>query len=148
MDEVEEMLLGRGDVVVGIGANERDIETAEQALAVAFPRPLHEYLRRFGHLELGHFELFGLGAELPDYLQLVPMTLSERTVPGCALPRALVPLLNDGGGNLYCVDTDPLEAGRVVFWDHSFGTQQVPGDVSTSLPNWLADLIRSLDSEA
>jgi cell wall assembly regulator SMI1 len=147
MDALEKMLLARTDVVLGNGSDDRDISAAERALGVTFPIALREYLHRFGSLELGHFELFGLGPGLPNYLQLVPMTLSERNVPGCSLPHHLVPLLNDGGGNLFCVNTNPLHAGRVVFWDHSMGSQQVPDDVSASLADWLTSLVCSLGPE-
>ena len=145
VDELEKILRARDDVVIGTGADEAEVEKAERSLGVAFPDALREYLRRFGHLDLGHFELYGLGSELPKYLQLVPMTLTERTESGCPLPHELVPLLNNGGGNLYCIDTCVPEAGRVVLWDHTLGTGQEPEQLSGSLPEWLAELLGDLD---
>lgn len=145
VDELARMLNVRDDVVMGTGAGEADIENAQKSLGVAFPAELREYLRRFGHLEVGHFELYGLGAELPKYLQLVAMTVSERTESGCPLPHELVPLLNDGGGNLYCIDTRPRRTGRVVLWDHTLGVDQEPEQHSTSLLDWIGGLLRALD---
>ncbi len=145
VDELEKALRARDDVVIGLGADEAEVENAERSLAVTFPDVLRDYLRRFGHLELGHFELYGLGSELPKYRQLVQMTLTERTESGCPLPHELVPLLNDGGGNLYCIDTCPPDAGRVVLWDHSLGTGQQPEQHSGSIPEWLAELLGDLD---
>jgi cell wall assembly regulator SMI1 len=145
VEELEQRLRARNDVAIGTGAPEVDIENAERSLGVTFPDALREYLRRFGHLELGHFELYGLGSKLPKYLQLVAMTVSERTESGCPLRHELVPILNDGGGNLYCIDTHPPDAGRVVFWDHTEGPDQDPEEHSGSLPDWLGELLDDLD---
>jgi len=145
VDELEIRLRARDDVAIGTGAREVDIEDAERSLGVTFPDALRQYLRRFGHLELGHFELYGLGPSLPRFLQLVPMTVSERTESGCPLPHELVPILNDGGGSLYCIETRPPDAGRVVFWDHTKGPDQEPEQQAGSLPDWLGELLGELD---
>jgi cell wall assembly regulator SMI1 len=130
---------------MGTGASEAEIESAQQSLGVTFPLALREYLRRFGHLEVGHFELYGLGAELPKYLQLVAMTVTERIESGCALPHELIPILNDGGGNLYCIDTRPSGTGRVVLWVHTLGVDQEPEVHSASLLDWISGLLTALD---
>ena len=70
-DELEKTLRGREDVVIGSGADEASVAAAAKALGLAIPSALREYLTRFGHLELGHFELFGLGKDVPEYLDLV-----------------------------------------------------------------------------
>jgi cell wall assembly regulator SMI1 len=145
VDELERTLRARDDVLIGTGAAEADIDSAERSLGVRFPDAFREYLRRFGHLELGHFELYGLGSDLPKYLQLVAMTVTERTESGCPLPHELVPLLNDGAGNLYCVDTRRPAAGRVVLWDHTLGRDQEPDQQSGSLPDWIGQLLAELD---
>lgn len=144
MDELEKTLRARDDVVIGTGASDVDIDNAQRSLGVTFPDSLREYVGRFGHLELGHFELYGFGSELPNYLQLVAMTLAERTEYGCPLPHEFVPLLNDGGGNLYCIDTGPPKTGRVVLWDHTLGMEQKPDQQSGSLADWLAELLGSV----
>jgi cell wall assembly regulator SMI1 len=145
VDELARALNARGDVVIGKGANEADIERAEQSLGVRFPLALREYLKHFGHLEVGHFELYGIGAEVPNYLELVAITVSERTESGCPLPHELVPILNDGGGNLYCIDTRSCESGRVVLWDHTLGVDPEPEQYSSSFFDWIGSLLRALD---
>jgi cell wall assembly regulator SMI1 len=146
-DDLERLLRDRGDATIGAGCEESLVHMAERSLGVAFPSDLRDYLRRFGHLELGHFELFGLGDALPEYLNLVKVTESERTETGCPLRDDLVPLLNDGGGNLYCIGTTGAEAGSVFFWDHERGPDQAPDTVAPSLTDWLAELLRELNGE-
>jgi len=86
------------------------------------------------------FEIYGLGADVPDHLDLCAMTESERTVANPPLPANLLPLLNDGGGNLYCID---LLAGEdVVIWDHERSSDQTPERVA---PNFSALLQQLLD---
>ncbi|MCW5833511.1 MAG: SMI1/KNR4 family protein [Labilithrix sp.] len=146
-DKFERMLRAREDVVIGAGVDEQIVNEAAGLLGVVFPIQLREYLKQFGHVELGHFELFGLGDDVPAYLDLVRMTLTERTDTGCPLRSDLVPLLNDGGGNLYCITTKPEEAGAVVFWDHTGGQDQVPDRHASSLAEWLVELLAALHSE-
>ncbi|EKR75569.1 hypothetical protein LEP1GSC041_1591 [Leptospira noguchii str. 2006001870] len=39
------------------------------------------------------------------------------------LPKYLIPVMNDGSGNLYCIDTRFVEP-FLVFWDHEIGKDQ------------------------
>jgi hypothetical protein len=73
-------------------------------------------------------ELFGVGSDVPTYLDLVRMTESERSVARPHIPPSLIPILNDGFGNHYCLDTESLHDGEcpVVFWDHEKGAKQDP----------------------
>ncbi|WP_437876215.1 SMI1/KNR4 family protein [Sorangium sp. So ce513] len=144
-DDLEKILRTRDDVVMGTGCDESLVSYAERALGVTFPSALRDYLIRFGHLELGHFEMFGLGEDLPDYLDLVKMTRSERTDTGCPIRSDLVPLLNDGGGNLYCIGTTGAAAGSVFFWDHERGPGQEPDKCASSLTEWVVELLGDLD---
>ena len=62
------------------------------------------------------------------------------------MPEYLVPVMNDGAGNHYCLDdTSRLDGGEcpVVFWDHEHqdGPDQVPEQVSASFDRWLVDHI-------
>jgi SMI1-KNR4 cell-wall len=145
VQKLELLLRSRADVTVGVGARDLEIENAERLLQVTFPDALCEYLRRFGSLEVGYHEMYGLGSGLPAYLQMVAMTISERTESGCPLPTELVPILNDGGGNLYCVDTRQPNSGRIVLWNHSKGTAQEPEPQSSSLPEWITRVLGELE---
>jgi cell wall assembly regulator SMI1 len=145
LDELERILRFRDDIAIGRGVTDEIVHTAEEALNVTFPSDLKDYLKRFGHIEVGHFELFGLGEEIPQYLDIVRVTKSERTESGCPLPANLVPLLNDGGGNLYCVSVSDEQPGRIVFWDHEVGPKQEPELHAACLEEWMIGLLRELD---
>jgi cell wall assembly regulator SMI1 len=145
LDELERILRSRDDVAIGHGVTDETVQTAEEALQLTFPPDLKDFLKRFGHIEVGHFELLGLGDEIPEYLDIVRVTQSERTESGCPLPANLVPLLNDGGGNLYCVAVHDEQAAPIVFWDHEAGPEQEPDLHASSLEAWILSLLGELD---
>ncbi|MCX4245983.1 SMI1/KNR4 family protein [Paraliomyxa miuraensis] len=146
LDEMNRALKARNDVAVGEGALDEAIDLAEAQLEVAFPPDVREYLRRFGHVEVGHLEFFGLGRGIPSYLDIVQVTTSERTETGCPLPKHLVPVLNDGGGNLYCAFSANARMSGIVLWDHEAGPDQVPEPIASSLEAWFLDVLRELDA--
>jgi hypothetical protein len=94
---------------------------------------------------VGSFELFGLGSDVPSYLDLVAVTESERTEMRPALPAYLIPLMNDGGGNLYCLDSRREDEPAVIFWDHTAGEGQEPEAVAPDFISWLAERMEHLD---
>lgn len=125
-------------VVSGRPPSRPTITKAEQALGVAFSRSLHEYLESFGWLTIEDDVLFGLGRGIARHRHLVDATTWERRAD-CPLPRHLIPLRNDGAGNLDCVD---VRTDRVVFWNHERGPTQRPEQVAATLRGWLAALVR------
>ncbi|HVE45245.1 MAG TPA: SMI1/KNR4 family protein [Acidimicrobiales bacterium] len=122
----------------GTGATADEIARAERDLAVTFPTNYRLYLREFGWIEIGSAELFGLGHDVPFHLDLVRITVSERTEMHPLTPHNLIPLLNDGGGNLACLDTSRSEQGDcpVVFQDHELDEIR---DVCGSFLAWLVE---------
>jgi cell wall assembly regulator SMI1 len=146
-DELESVIKTRRDSVVGGGASPSTISDAEKRLAVSFPGSLREYLRRFGWLELGHMELFGLGDNVPPHLNLTDLTVSERAGGGMSLPGHLIPLLNDGGGNLYCMDASEGSGrrGRIVLFNHELGARQEPRECAPTLEDWLSERLEFLE---
>ena len=122
-------------------ASSAQISDAEKQLNVEFTEGLREYLRIFGWLELGHLEFFGLGPGVPGHLDLVRMTLSERHEVNCPVPVALIPLLNDGAGNLLCVDTkrESPTYKSILFWDHDMGADQTPSVWAPDIETWLTE---------
>lgn len=89
---------------------------------------------------MGHWDVFGLGFDVPPYLDLVRVTQSERAEAVPALPEHLVPLMNDGAGNHHALDTSsPSNDPPVVFWDHEFGENQVPDHEADGFVAWLAE---------
>lgn len=106
----------------GRGATSQEIELAKQQLGVKeFPRSYKAFLEQFGWASIDGLGLHGLEEDVPAYLDLVNVTLSERTKMGPRLPSHLVPMMNDGFGNHYCLDVGLGEQGEypVVFWDYN-----------------------------
>ena len=105
-----------------------------------FPRDYRRFLAEFGWAAVLHFEINGVGPDVPHHLDLVQVTLDERKNFG--LPPHLIPVMNDGGGNLYC-----FEGGRggsneqILFWDHETSHASGPTVVAESFSAWLERLI-------
>jgi hypothetical protein len=147
-DELAEMLERSPSKSLGRGVAEADINTASARLGVNLTGSYRLFLQRFGWGGIGSIELFGLGADAPPYLSLTAMTLSEREEASPALPVHLIPLMNDGGGNLYCLDSRMEDQPPVVFWDHTAGEQQEPVPVAPDFLVWLAERVaRELENE-
>ncbi|WNG52948.1 SMI1/KNR4 family protein [Archangium minus] len=126
---------------LGQGASEAEINTASVRLGVNLAGGYRLFLQRFGWGGVGSIELFGLGADVPPYLNLTAMTLSEREEMSPALPGHLIPFMNDGGGNLYCLDSRVEGEPPVVFWDHTAGKQQNPSLVASDFMAWLTERV-------
>ncbi|MCY3772043.1 MAG: SMI1/KNR4 family protein [Gemmatimonadetes bacterium] len=131
---------------LGSGVDEVAIQRAEKVLEVQLPRSYKEFLRRFGWGGVGHWELYGLGSDVPEYLDLLRMTLSEREEMRPRVPFHLVPIMNDGYGNHYCLDTNKVKGDEcpVVFWDHDLPENQDPKFVSNGFVMWLNKLLDDL----
>jgi cell wall assembly regulator SMI1 len=133
----------------GDGASEAEIRAAELRLGVRLPGAYRDFLREFGWAAAGPFEFFGLGPSIPPYLDLVATTLEERTLYRPYIPWHLVPLLNDGFGNHYCLDTSQMNAGEcpVVFWNHELDESQTPEPVADNYEMWLVGLLDDLAAD-
>lgn len=131
---------------LGSGADEATIQHAEKVLKVQLPGSYKEFLRRFGWGGVGHWELYGLGPDVPKYLDLLRMTLSEREEMRPRVPFHLVPIMNDGLGNHYCLDTNKVKDNScpVVYWDHDLPESQDPKFVSRDFVVWLIGLLDDL----
>ncbi len=130
----------------GRGATPQEIEQAEKRLGAQLPESYKAFLGHFGWASLEGLELYGLADDVPAYLNLARVTLSERTQMRPRLPSRLVPLMNDGAGNHYCLDVESGEQGEcaVVFWDHNLGESQDPEYVSPNLEAWLSEELDTL----
>jgi len=146
-DEVRVRLEGPSRKHFGHGASEAEIDHAEQALGVRFPRSYRCFLCRFGWGGVGYLEIFGLGADAPPYLHVVNVTMRERTEMRPPLPRYLVPIMNDGAGNHHCLDTRTFSGDEcpVAFWNHELGILQEPRKIAGSFSDWLAEQLTQLD---
>jgi len=139
--ELAELLEKNPSKSFGRGVAEAEINTASARLGVSLTGSYRLFLQRFGWGGVGSLELFGLGADVPPYLSLTAMTRSEREEMSPALPKHLIPLMNDGGGNLYCLDSRTAGEPPIVFWDHTAGEQQEPAQVASDFVTWLAERV-------
>ena len=133
----------------GVGASEANIQTAEEQLGIKLPDSYKDFLKEFGWGGAGHLEFFGLGSDVPAHLDLVMVTLEERSLYRPYMLTYLVPLLNDGFGNHYCLDTRHIESGDcpVVFWNHELDESQIPELVAENYEKWLLDLLKHLQEQ-
>ena len=115
------------------------------SLGVRFSKSYKAFLSRFGWAEIHCDTLYGLGRDTPPPYELLKNTFSERYAAQPLIPHYLVPVMNDGAGNNYCLDTSRFDGDEcpVVFWDHEHedGLDQAPEQVSQSFDQWLVDLI-------
>jgi hypothetical protein len=125
----------------GKGATDADIRRAEVELGIPLRGSYREFLRSFGWGGVGDIELFGLGVDVPHHLNLVTIAKSEREEANPPLRSYLIPVANDGGGNLFCLDvSEPYrDEFPVVFWDHEGGSDQVPDLVAGDFSEWLSE---------
>jgi hypothetical protein len=142
--ELEALIVSKSDREQGIGASADEILLAERVLDVQLSGGYRKFLERFGWLAIGPDEIYGLGKDVPRHLSLADITLSEWTEMRPRLRRSLIPVLNDGGGNLYCIDTSAGKDGvlPMVFWDHELDANQVPEIVSPSFEDWLGHRVK------
>lgn len=89
---------------MGLGATDAQIDQAASRLGVVFGSDLAEYLSTMGQVSIDHREVFGLGPEVPAYLDLELVTLAERR--GYGVPDKWVVVYNNGAGDLTCVNDD------------------------------------------
>lgn len=128
---------------LGSGTDDISIKQAETVLKVQLPGSYKQFLHKFGWGGIGNWELYGLGSDVPEYLDLVHMTVSEREEMRPGVPVHLVPIVNDGLGNHYCLDTNKVKDNDcpVVFWDHELTENQDPKFVSKGFVEWLSSLL-------
>lgn len=126
--------------VVGRGATEQEIASAEQTLAVTFPPRFRSYLSECGYLEFRSAEFYGLGTGVPEHLDLVRNAMAERTQFHPHIPVHLIPFMANGCGDHYCIDLSArADDPPVVFWDHELGTTQQPQRLADTLGSWLSE---------
>lgn len=130
---------------LGDGATVAQIQAAELELGVVLKGSYRAFLQSFGWGGVEDIEIFGLGPDVPRHLNLVEVTKSERNEAQPPLPPHLIPVMNDGAGNLYCLDAGEAyrEEYPVVFWDHEAGSDQEAEQVAGDFAEWLSERITS-----
>ena len=127
------------------GASLEDIGLAEVAMGVRLPESYKWFLQTFGAANLPEL-IYGLGARVPPFLNVIENTLVERTKVIPPMYSHLIPVTPDGFGNHWCLDTSRFSGGEcpVVFWYHDRDNPPVPDVV---VPTFL-DLLEQLVDEA
>lgn len=138
-EELSEKLGGFTVKRFGQGADDAAVKQASDRLGVPLSGGYRRFLQHFGWGGVEDLELFGLGSDVPPFLNLIAMTESERSEMSPALPPHLIPVMNDGGGNLYCLDSRVADEPPVVFWDHTAGEDQQPEHVAPDFVSWLSE---------
>jgi SMI1-KNR4 cell-wall len=129
-EELRDALRARPDLEAGTPLPPEEIDAAIRRLG-NLPDDYRAFLEDFGWVSFGPHEVFGLGADIPPYLDVVRVNESEWTEG--QLPRHLVAVMNDGGGNLSCIDQT-----AVVLWDHEVSPTKGPLPLASSF----SDLLR------
>ena len=144
-EDLSRRLLGIGSQELGPGATETEIEAAENDLELLISGGYRRFIRQFGWGAVGSLELYGVGASVPLRHDLVRVTTSERSEMEPALPRHLLPVMNDGFGDLYCLDTRTTDDPPIVLWAHEDGRDQVPDLEGETFVSWLWEMLDDLD---
>src|SRR5262245_54616566 len=118
-------------IAVGNCATLDEIREAERTLGVTFSLSYLRFVALYGWAEIDSSEVYGLGAGIPEYLNVVHCTIREREDAEPEMPHHLIPIMNDGSGNHYCLDSSRVSANDempIVFWDHESpaGESQIP----------------------
>ncbi|HOF18852.1 MAG TPA: SMI1/KNR4 family protein [Phycisphaerae bacterium] len=141
--------LSRG--ACGKRADAQTVRDAEKALRVSFPEDFKAFLSAVGWCSVGHLEFFGLGRDVPPHLDLVRVTEMERRTRHPSLRADLIPLMNDGAGNLPSLATAESngESCPVVFWSHDDpnGENQEPMRIAPDYLTWLSRMLDDLRAE-
>jgi antitoxin YobK len=94
------------------------IDKAEQFLSVQFPEDYRKFLARWGTLDIGPIEFYGICGD--DFVNsTVPDAIwyTQRKRLQVNLPDELIVLCDDDGDVYFCLDTSDQVGSRVVVWD-------------------------------
>ncbi len=123
------------------GVSEKEIAEAEEELSIKFPPSYRWFLGEIGAANWPDM-VYGLGPQVPHYLNVVRMTYSEQREVGNPMPPFLIPICPDGAGNHYCLDSSQqVIEYPIVFWQHDLPNNQVPQPVAISFSVWLQEFI-------
>jgi hypothetical protein len=151
LEELIEVIHQSPHIDCGGGATAEELAQAQADLGIIIPGCYGMILRLFGWLSVGSWELFGLGSQTPPHLHLVAMVTEERRSSRRSLPISLLPVMNNGGGDLFCLELESADAEGdcpVRLWDHRLGLVNpwdsglIVPDESESFCTWLANAVR------
>ncbi len=116
------------------GCTDSDIKKSELQLAVSYPADYSEYLLDFGWLSVEHYEFFGLGKGIPDFLNINLVAHDEWESYG--LDKRFLPIWNNGGGNLDCINLELSTKDKSKIFVVSHETRQAEF-LTDGIQSWL-----------
>jgi cell wall assembly regulator SMI1 len=124
----------------GAGASVEEVASLESKLAIRLPRDYRVYLNEFGWLEVDHYEFFGIGVDIPSYLNL-QLVVPEEWSAG--LPKTLLPIWNNGGGDLDCIDlrSSGDDVSTIVCYRHATAEIEF---VASDVKSWLCEKLNDV----
>jgi SMI1-KNR4 cell-wall len=125
----------------GLAVSDIQIANAEYLLNIKFPADYFEYLKIFGWLEVDHYEFFGLGENIPKFLNLELIAPQEWETGD--LSKNLLPIWNNGGGDLYCIDLKLSDKKVSTISVFSNGDRQSE-IVEIGFEKWLTKMLSTL----
>jgi hypothetical protein len=126
-------------------ADEATIAGAEARLGVGLPASYRSFLREFGWGGIPPLDVFGLGENVRPHLDLVRQNEELRASGRPKLPKHLVAVAEDGGGNPLCLDTQQMQGEEcpVVFWSNEESGHQVPMEMAKNFGEWLWEKVEA-----
>lgn len=132
-------------VKVHRGATESDIGQMLKIIRVRLPNDYRRFLLECGWAQIGPNTIYGLGPDVSNAESVHENSVTEGVFASPPMPSRLVPLMNDGSGNHYCLDTERIKGDHcpIVFWDHEdpMGELQKPKKVSNSFEEWIIEVM-------
>ncbi|MBX3390532.1 MAG: SMI1/KNR4 family protein [Phycisphaeraceae bacterium] len=130
------------------GASEHEIKYFRKIANRPLPVSYKTFLSEIGFAYLGSDILYGLGPDATRATSVLENMVFESVNAEPPMRSTLIPVMGDGAGNHFCLDTAAIKDGDcpVVFWDHehSRGMMQRPERVSVRFAVWLQRQLKQL----
>lgn len=136
------LLRARPRASYGEGATNAEIERLQAELAVRLSDDYRGFLGEVGWAAFSAFEVYGINVGALRHMDVARETLDERTICEPRLPHHLIPVMNNGSGDLYCIDTSDPD-GRIVQHIHDNDEEDRIQYVAPNFGQWLLDLLQA-----
>jgi len=121
-----------------------ELKQFEATIGNALPDDYRDFLGRFGDCDLEEYGVFPTegGGVAPGtfFGRHLPNAISDF---GERLPRLVVPINDDGAGNLICISMRPDSYGAIYFQSHSAGWDTAAEDLDAAKQETLVRLASS-----
>lgn len=132
--------LGNHGATFGQGATPEEIAQLELDLGMSLPTGYISFLRTFGWFEDDQIKVLGItSGESPSYLSVLEGLRWEREESMTPIPHCVVPISDDGAGNLFCIHNDGPSRGEVVLFGAHRACSFEMETVATSFEEFLIE---------